>query len=516
MGSVAAADTNEPIPLLQLGRPSPPADDSIVSDDDLVNSSPTRTDDVICEGNTWTAAAHIITGVIGSGVLSLSWSMARLGWIWAPLLMMLFAALTLASTLLICDCYRSPDPDYGPVRNRSYIAAVQQNLGKKNAWICALLIQMNLYGTGIAYTITAAICMRFFLLSLTTFTCFSSGQCVNQINGPFFTIHRAIQRSNCYRKHGENAPCEFGNTLNMLFFGVVQIFVSQIPDFRSMEWLSIVAAIMSFAYSSIGLGLGAAKVIGNKVIEGSVHGVSTSSAIQKVWGVSQAVGDIAFAYPYPMIVLEIQDTLKTPPSERRTMKKASVISIYITTFFYLSCGGFGYAAFGDQTPGNLLTGFGTYGPYWLVDFANACVVLHLIGGYQVYSQPLFAMVDKWLVDRFPRSSFFNRNYALIKLPLLPHLSLNLERLCFRAAYVVSTTAVAMVFPYFNQVLGVLGTINFWPLSVYFPVEMWLRQKELRPWTTGWTVFKSVSIICFVINMFIFAGSIQGIMATRFS
>ncbi|KAL6547029.1 hypothetical protein OROMI_022750 [Orobanche minor] len=479
MGSVAA-DTNEPIPLLQLGRPSPPADDFIVSDDDLVNSSLTRT------GNTWTAAAHIITGVIGSGVLSLSWSMARLGWIWGPLLMLLFAALTLASTFLLCNCYRSPDPDYGPVRNRSYIAAVQQNLGKKNAWICGLLIQMNLYGTGIAYTITTAICMR------------------------------AIQRSNCYRKHGENAPCEFGNTLHMLLFGVVQIFLSQIPDFRSMEWLSIVAAIMSFAYSSIGLGLGAAKVIGNKVIEGSVHGVSTSSALQKVWGVSQAVGDIAFAYPFPMIVLEIQDTLKTPPSERRTMKKASVISIFITTFFYLSCGGFGYAAFGDQTPGNLLTGFGTYGPYWLVDFANACVVLHLIGGYQVYSQPLFAMVDKWLADRFPRSSFFNRKYVVIKLPVLPSLSLNLERLCFRTAYVVSTTAVAMVFPYFNQVLGVLGTINFWPLSVYFPVEMWLRQKELRPWTTGWTVFRSVSIICFVINMFIFAGSIQGILATRFS
>lgn len=56
----------------------------------------------------------------------------------------------------------------------------------------------------------------------------------------------------------------------------------------------------------------------------------------------------------------------------------------ITTFFYLSCGGFGYAAFGDQTPGDLLTGFATYGPYWLIDLANACVILHLIGGYQVY------------------------------------------------------------------------------------------------------------------------------------
>lgn len=79
----------------------------------------------------------------------------------------------------------------------------------------------------------------------------------------------------------------------------------------------------------------------------------------------------------------MKDTLKSPPSERQTMRRASVYSICITTFFYLGCGGFGYAAFGDQTPGDLLTGFANFGPYWLINFANACVVLHLIGGYQV-------------------------------------------------------------------------------------------------------------------------------------
>lgn len=65
------------------------------------------------------------------------------------------------------------------------------------------------------------------------------------------------------------------------------------------------------------------------------------------------------------------------------MKKASTIAISMTTFFYLCCGGFGYAAFGNFAPGNLLTGFGFYEPYWLIDFANACIILHLVGGYQV-------------------------------------------------------------------------------------------------------------------------------------
>lgn len=75
--------------------------------------------------------------------------------------------------------------------------------------------------------------------------------------------------------------------------------------------------------------------------------------------------------------------MKSPPAENQVAKRASAIAILLTTFFYLGCGCFGYAAFGNDTPGNLLTGFGFYEPYWLVDFANACIIIHLIGGYQV-------------------------------------------------------------------------------------------------------------------------------------
>lgn len=86
-----------------------------------------------CEGTLWTAIAHIITGVIGSGVLSLAWSMAQLGWIAGPLTMVCFAVVTLVATFLICNCYRSPDPEYGPGRNRSYLEAVYMNLGNMNS-----------------------------------------------------------------------------------------------------------------------------------------------------------------------------------------------------------------------------------------------------------------------------------------------------------------------------------------------------------------------------------------------
>ena len=68
----------------------------------------------------------------------------------------------------------------------------------------------------------------------------------------------------------------------MLVFGATQIVVSQIPDFHNMQWLSVIAAIMSFAYSFIGLGLGFAKVIGNSSIRKTQHYVRQYTEERKI------------------------------------------------------------------------------------------------------------------------------------------------------------------------------------------------------------------------------------------
>ena len=65
------------------------------------------------------------------------------------------------------------------------------------------------------------------------------------------------------------------------------------------------------------------------------------------------------------------------------MRKATTIATSATTVFYLAIAVVGYAAFGDSAPGNLLTGFGFFNPYWLVDLANVFIMVHLLGAYQV-------------------------------------------------------------------------------------------------------------------------------------
>ena len=94
--------------------------------------------------------AHIITGVIGAGVLSLSWSVAQLGWIAGPLLMVVFAATTIVSTHLISDFYRYPHPHFGPARCPSYMQAVHFYLGDHFSFHPQLYIY-NLKGNIINY-----------------------------------------------------------------------------------------------------------------------------------------------------------------------------------------------------------------------------------------------------------------------------------------------------------------------------------------------------------------------------
>jgi amino acid permease len=76
----------------------------------------------------WTASAHIITAVIGSGVLSLAWAIGQLGWVAGPIVMLLFSFVTYYTSSLLSDCYRSGDPITGK-RNYSYMDAVHAYLG---------------------------------------------------------------------------------------------------------------------------------------------------------------------------------------------------------------------------------------------------------------------------------------------------------------------------------------------------------------------------------------------------
>ncbi|CAN4099700.1 unnamed protein product [Withania somnifera] len=434
-------------------------------------------------GSVWTASAHIITAVIGSGVLSLAWATAQLGWVAGPSVLLLFSFVTYYTSALLSDCYRTGDPVTGK-RNYTYMDAVRSNLGGFQVKICGIIQYVNLFGVAIGYTIASSISMV------------------------------AVKRSDCFHKHGHHATCHVSSTPYIIMFGVMEIIFSQIPDFDQISWLSIVAAVMSFTYSTIGLGLGVAQVAETGKIEGSLTGISIGTEVtemQKIWRSFQALGAIAFAYSYSLILIEIQDTIKSPPTEAKTMKRATLISVAVTTVFYMLCGCFGYAAFGDQSPGNLLTGFGFYNPYWLLDIANVAIVVHLVGAYQVYCQPLFAFVEKTAADWYPDSKIITKEIH-VPIPGCKPFKLNLFRLVWRTIFVIITTVISMLMPFFNDVVGILGAFGFWPLTVYFPVEMYIVQKKIPKWSGRWICIQILSGACLVISIAAAAGSFAGVVS----
>ncbi|PKA53790.1 Amino acid permease 8 [Apostasia shenzhenica] len=205
-------------------------------------------------GTVWTASAHIVTAVIGSGVLSLAWAMAQLGWLVGPVVLIAFSLITYSTSAFLADCYRTSDQVHGG-RNYNYMSTVKSHLGmytytftytllsyfrrikyvfqisgKKQIWMCGLCQYINLCGTTVGYTITAGISAA------------------------------AVIKSHCYHQKGHEADCSVSHTNYMIMFGVAEMVISQLPNFHNISWLSALAAVMSFSYSLIGIGLGIAQV----------------------------------------------------------------------------------------------------------------------------------------------------------------------------------------------------------------------------------------------------------------
>ncbi|XP_057802597.1 amino acid permease 6-like [Salvia miltiorrhiza] len=448
-----------------LNIEAPPGYDTSVVDDD---GRPKRT------GNVWSAGAHIITAVIGSGVLTLAWAIAQMGWIAGPTALLVFSLITLFTSTLLADCYRAADG----TRNYVYRDAVKAYLGGIKYKFCAVVQYSYLFGVTIGYSITTAISLV------------------------------AMKKAICFHKYGHNHDCTLSNNPFILLFGLIQLLLCQVPNFHKLAFLSYIAALMSFGYASIGLGLSVAKIAEGRHVTTSITGKPIDdhyTAAEKMWSCSAAVGNIAFAYAFAVVLIEIQDTIRSGAPESKVMKRASTVGILISTVFYMLCGVLGYAAFGNEAPGNFLTGYGFYEPYWLVFTANLFIAVHLLGAYQVFCQPIFAAVEGRCGRQWPGNKVVSGEYKWGKLRVSPF------RVVWRSVYVVLTTLVAMLLPFFNDFVGLLGAMSFWPLTVFFPIEMYMVRANIPRCSCRGFFLQILSAFCLVASLVAAAGSVRGLI-----
>ena len=126
---------------------------------------------------------------------------------------------------------------------------------------------------------------------------------------------------------------------------------------------------------------------------------------------------------------------------------------------------------------------------------------------QVFCQPIFAFIEGWSSGKWPESDFITKEYSIIN----GKITFNFFRLIWRTSFVILTTVLAMIFPFFNDFVGLLGSIIFWPMTVYFPIEMYIAQKKIPRFSGAWNRLQMLSLFCLIVSLLAAAGSIHGLI-----
>lgn len=371
----------------------------------------------------WFSAFHNVTAMVGAGVLSLPGAMKFLGWGPGVIVLVLSWVITLYTLWQMVEMHEMVPGK----RFDRYHELGQHAFGEKlGLWIVVpqqLIVEV---GVDIVYMVTGG-------KSLMKF-------------------HNLV----C-------ASCpKIRQTFWIMIFASVHFVLSQLPNFNSIAGVSLAAAVMSLSYSTIAWTASASK--GH---DGASYDYISGSVSHQVFGVFNALGEVAFAYAGHNVVLEIQATIPSKPDKpsKVPMWRGVVVAYAIVAICYFPVALVGYWAFGNAVSDNILTSLNK--PTWLIATANLMVVVHVIGSYQIYAMPVFDMLETVLVKR---------------LHLPPGLIL---RLVARSAYVAFTCFVAVTVPFFGALLGFFGGFAFAPTTYFLPCIMWLEVYKPKRFGLSW-------------------------------
>ncbi|XP_041999636.1 lysine histidine transporter 1-like [Salvia splendens] len=372
----------------------------------------------------WFSAFHNVTAIVGAGVLALPYAMAQLGWGPGVTVLVVSWIVTLYSLWQMVEMH-----EMVPGRRFDrYHELGQYAFGQKlGVWIVVPAQLTVLVGLNTVYLITG-------------------GQSLAKFHDLVCT--------DCHR---------ISTTYFILIFASVHFVLSQLPSLNSISGVSLAAAVMSISYSTVAW---AASV--DKGVQPAVeYGYKSNTTSGTVFNFFNAMGTIAFAYGGHNVIMEIQATMPSTPHRpsKKPMWKGAVVAYVIVALCYFPVATIGYWKFGNAVDENILITL--HRPRWLIAMANMFVVVHLIGGYQIYAMPVFDMIEAALVKKRKfKPSWYLRFFS-------------------RNLYVALTTFLAVTFPFFNALLGFFGGFGFAPTTYFLPCVMWLVVHKPKVFSMSW-------------------------------
>ncbi|KAK1438163.1 hypothetical protein QVD17_03966 [Tagetes erecta] len=383
----------------------------------------------------WYSAFHNVTAMVGAGVLSLPYAVSELGWGFGVTALVMSWVITLYTLWQMVEMHETVPGK----RFDRYHELGQYAFGEKLGLFVVVPQQLVVeVGTCIVYMVTGG-------KSLLKFQQLLCPDCK-----PLKT------------------------TYFILIFSSFNFVLAHLPTFNSITGVSLAAAVMSISYSVIAW----AAALKRGTHEDVDYSLRSKTHVGQMFDMFSALGDVAFAYAGHNVVLEIQATIPSTPEKpsKGPMWLGCVVAYLIVAFCYFPVAIIGYYVFGNKVDDNILITLDH--PRWLIAMANLFVIIHVIGGYQIFSMPVYDMIETFLV----KSAKFQPSSIL--------------RFFVRTTFVVLTTFVAIAIPFFGALLGFFGGFALAPTSYYLPCIIWLIIKKPRKWSISWCI----NWICIVIGV----------------
>eukprot|EP00253_Pinus_taeda_P022182 PITA_22182 len=292
---------------------------------------------------------------------------------------------------------------------------------------------------------------------------------------------------------------------------VVMIFLSQLPSFHSLRFISLASLVLCLAYSlTVTIALFHRRsgfplllkwldiVEQYKLYLPFIPGRSSEapskdysfkgSNLTRVFNAFSSMSLLGTIFGNG-ILPEIQATI-APLATGKMFKGLCMCYGVISVTFY-SVAVTGYWAFGNNAQSNILKSFmpnegPTLVPTWLLTLSVVFVLLQLLAIALVYSQVAYEIMEKKSAD-VKQSIFAMRN-------LLP-------RLVLRSLYIIVCAFIAAMLPFFGDISALAGAIGFIPLDFILPMLLYnISFKPRRNSATYWinntimVVFTGVGII----------------------
>ncbi|XP_014506938.2 lysine histidine transporter-like 2 [Vigna radiata var. radiata] len=374
----------------------------------------------------WYSAFHNLTAMVGAGVLTLPYAMSMMGWGPGSVILILSWIITLFTLWQMVEMHEMVPGE----RHDRYHELGQKAFGEKLGLYIVVPLQLLVeVGTCIVYMVTGGNSLKKFQETV----CPSC----QEIRGSYW----------------------------IMVFASVNFVLSLCPNFNSISAVSLAAAVMSLAYSTIAWVASLKK----GTVANVDYGYKAHSTADGVFNFMTAMGDVAFAYAGHNVVLEIQATIPSTPEKpsKIAMWKGVVVAYLGVGFCYFPVAFIGYYIFGNSVDDNILITLEK--PSWLIAAANMFVIIHVIGGYQVFSMPVFDMMETFLVKRMKFRPCFTLRFVA------------------RTVFVLLTMLVGICVPFFGSLLGFLGGFAFAPTTYFLPCIIWLKLYKPRRFSLSWIV-----------------------------